>query len=346
MMTLQIILSLILITILLKYYNKIQTSVETLAIIYAFAIVIVMSNSLMMEGFDNNEALQNIAALYNSGTMTVSNLKVTGNVDIDGNVSVSGNSSVTGKSTVGSDLSVVGSSNLGNISINSNKISAKDSVDLVFGTDKSIKVCDVGTTNISTASNIQLGNITSAGSIKLGNTNVIERDFSRLTKRNLNVAGLFGIRGYSFKIPLYLGWNFMWADDGTTNYAKTLLSRYGTGLKSGNFSYCGVDMRSNKNGDTDANWQPSYLAVYPGYTIKLFYWDYVTSDTYNDGEYFWEEGDAPKVKDVYGNYISRKDKNGISTPIAYGRVHAIYVTLSENTSSIPNDGRTLKQMST
>ena len=299
----------------------IKTDLETLIIIYLFALVICYSKMLNIEGFDNNEALQNIASMYNSGTMTVQNLKVTGNADITGSTLIGGNTSIGGNASIGGNTNVSGISTLGKFIIKDSTISAQNSLDMIFNTDKSIKVCDVGTDTLSSGS-FQIGNIVSQNSLRVGNASVIEQDFSRLTKKNINMAGLFGVRGYSSRVPLYFGWNMLWSDKNTTTFAKNLIARYGSGLTAGNLSYCGLEMTQSDNKDT--NWHPAYLALLPGYVAKFFYWDFVstTNDIYTEGQYYWDAGKAPRA----------------------GRVFAIYINYIENRATIPETGKTFKDM--
>ena len=108
-------------------------------------------------------------------------------------------------------------------------------------------------------------------------------------------GGYFFIRAYGGHLPLYNGWNFVWQDHNWTEPFRNNVKWNGSSAQNYFHHSFGVNMVQGGNGDQ--NWTPRFLAVMPGYKVKMYYhiagWQMGEAQTFGPGEYDWSSGNSP-----------------------------------------------------
>uniref|UniRef100_A0A6C0EAZ8 Uncharacterized protein n=1 Tax=viral metagenome TaxID=1070528 RepID=A0A6C0EAZ8_9ZZZZ len=319
---------LLIITLLFLYSKKTLTNV----LIYLVALLMSYYISDTSEHFTtSNEAVQNIASIYNSNQLTVGNANVTNTLTTNSAIITSANisDSLTAKSikcnsaSVNGNISVVSpDSDIYSLGFDRKDEDGRANSWRLWHMNKGYGQNDLQIWQYKEGTDGKSCGSTAGGfcgvrmSIK-GNGDVMaHNDLYALQNMSVNgnfiryapiyrkhdVAGYLRVLANGYKVPLYYGWNILWAN---TDIIRKIRLFAGS---QGKINYANIDTRQGDNDD----WRARYFVLFPGYTARFFYF-FTPSDDANDffqtGEYEWERG-----------------RTG---PNANANVHVIYVGLVE-----------------
>ena len=123
-------------------------------------------------------------------------------------------------------------------------------------------------TDINTTGTLTVGKgATLTGDVNINDNLTVNKNLIRMNPiyRKHDIAGYYQIRAYGYKIPIYYGFNMLWADH---NYKERLRQKYK--WEEYMFSYTNLDLRQSNDGDQ--NWVARYLVIFPGYKARMYSW--------------------------------------------------------------------------